>query len=168
MAKKKSILVLFCILVISVWLIGLADKAGSQNLENIKDATEAWSSHDTMKILSYFTDNCVYEDLAFGVVNHGKGSLRNFIYVMFAAFPDLNIEIKSFSLSGDWYGSEWIISGTHKGDLPNMPATGKKFSIRGATIGELKEGKIKRSSNYYDRMTFQDQIGVMPSPPTSK
>ena len=169
MAKKKSILVLFCILVISVWFIGLAAKAGAQNLENmVKDATAAWSSHDTEKILSYFTDDCVYEDLAFGVVNRGKGKLRNFINGTFAAFPDFNIEIKSFFLSGDWYGSEWIISGTHKGDLPNLPATGKKFSVRGASVGELKEGKIKRSSDYYDLMTFLNQIGVMPPPPTPK
>ena len=42
------------------------------------------------------------------VPNHGKGKLRNFINGTFAAFPDINIEIKSFFLSGDWYGSDGL------------------------------------------------------------
>ena len=32
----------------------------------------AWASHDVEKIVSYFMDDCVYEDVAFGVVNRGK------------------------------------------------------------------------------------------------
>jgi len=43
------------------------------------------------------------------------------------------------------------MSGTHKGDFPGVPATGKRFSsIRGATILELKAGKICRESDYWD------------------
>jgi hypothetical protein len=34
------------------------------------------------------------------------------------------------------------MSGTHKGDLPGIPATGKRFSsVRGSTILELEAGK---------------------------
>ena len=32
----------------------------------------AWVSHDMKKIVSYFTNNCVYEDVAFRVANCGK------------------------------------------------------------------------------------------------
>jgi hypothetical protein len=32
----------------------------------------AWASHDVEKIISYFTDEYVYEDFAFGVVNCGR------------------------------------------------------------------------------------------------
>jgi steroid delta-isomerase-like uncharacterized protein len=54
------------------------------------------------------------------------------------------------------------MSGTHKGDLPKIPATGKPFSVRGSTIYELREGKIKRNSDYWDMVTFLKQIGIMP------
>jgi steroid delta-isomerase-like uncharacterized protein len=169
MAMNKSILFLGCIIILSFWIPALATDSAAQNVDKMfKDAVLAWNEHDTEKILSFYTDDCVYEDLAFGVVNRGKGELRKFINGTFAAFPDFNIEMKSAFLSGDWYGMEWVMSGTHKGDIPNLPATGKKFSVRGVSIGELKDGKTKRNSDYYDLMTFLRQIGVMPPPPTPK
>jgi uncharacterized protein (TIGR02246 family) len=38
----------------------------------------AWSSHDIEAALALFSDDCVYEDVARGVVNHGKEELRSF------------------------------------------------------------------------------------------
>ena len=35
--------------------------------------------------------------------------------------------------TADWAILEWTMSGTHRADLPGMPATGKSFSVRGAT-----------------------------------
>src|SRR5262249_43407777 len=43
------------------------------------------------------------------------------------------------------------MSGTHKGNLPGIPATGKRFSsVRGSTILELEAGKIRQESDYWD------------------
>jgi len=57
---------------------------------------------------------------------------------------------------------EWTMSGTHKGDFPGLPATGKRFSsIRGATIVELKDGKIIRCSDYWDAAIFMRQVGLL-------
>ena len=55
------------------------------------------------------------------------------------------------------------MAATHKGDLPGLPATGKRFSVRGATVFELQGEKIRRVSDYWDMVTFLKQIGVMPS-----
>jgi steroid delta-isomerase-like uncharacterized protein len=56
------------------------------------------------------------------------------------------------------------MSGTHKGDLPGIPATGKRFSsVRGSTILELDGGKIRREADYWDAATFMKQIGLLPS-----
>jgi steroid delta-isomerase-like uncharacterized protein len=58
---------------------------------------------------------------------------------------------------------EWHMAGTHEGDLPGLPATGKGFSIRGVTFLELQEGKIKRCRDYWDMAAFLTQIGLSPS-----
>jgi predicted ester cyclase len=56
------------------------------------------------------------------------------------------------------------MSGTHKGDLPEMPATGKRFSsVRDSIILELKAGKIRRESDYWDAATFMKQVGLLSS-----
>ena len=50
------------------------------------------------------------------------------------AFPDLNFDIQEMAEGGDSVAIRWIMSGTHTGDLPVLPATGRKFSIPGMTF----------------------------------
>jgi steroid delta-isomerase-like uncharacterized protein len=124
----------------------------------------AWSSHDTERILALFTDDCVYEDVTFGVVNRGKQELRAFADGVFASVPDFTIEVTSRFGAGTWAGMEWVMSGTHYGDFPGMPATGKRFSsLRGATVLELQGGKIRRNSDYWDAATAMRQVGILPT-----
>ena len=166
MATRKSIWIMIGVLIIATGLMGSATKAVAETVERIiNDNIAAWSSHDAEKLVSLFTDDCVYEDVAFGMISRGKEELRAFANGTFAAFPDFKVELKSFFVSGDWVGLEWVMSGTHKGDLPGIPATGKSFSIRGASVSELKGGKIKRNTDYYDMVSFLRQIGVMPESP---
>jgi steroid delta-isomerase-like uncharacterized protein len=166
MATKRIIVVLFGILVISAWVLASAIQAGAQT-NSLNDYVAAWNSHDTEKIVSFYTDDIVYEDVALGQIKRGKEELRALDNYYFAAFPDVNFEVKSSFISGDWSASEWVMSGTHKGDMPGLPATGKRFSIRGTSVAELKEGKIKRISHYYNWMDFLQQIGIklIPAPP---
>src|SRR5215471_10858060 len=56
-----------------------------------------------------------------------------------------------------------VMSGTHSGDYPGIPATGKRYAaIRGATVVELQGGKIHRSSHYWDAATLMKQVGLLP------
>jgi steroid delta-isomerase-like uncharacterized protein len=127
-----------------------------------EDWAAAWSLHDGEKLLSLCTDDCVYEDVTMNAVNRGKAEVKAFADATFAAFPDFKIALTSEFTTGNWAGAEWTMSGTHRGDLPGMPATGKSFSVRGATICELQAGRIKRISDYWDMVTFLKQIGLMP------
>jgi steroid delta-isomerase-like uncharacterized protein len=122
----------------------------------------AWSLHDVEKLLSLCTDDCVYEDVTMGTVNRGKAEVRSFAKAVFAAFPDFKIQLMSGFTAGNWAGAEWTMAGTHRGDLPGLPATGKGFTVRGCTICELKAGEIKRNSDYWDMATFLKQTGLMP------
>jgi steroid delta-isomerase-like uncharacterized protein len=123
---------------------------------------ESWSSQNTEALLALFTDDCIYEDVTFGLVNHGKSELRAFASGFFAACPDFRIELKSQFVSGGWAAMEWVMSGTHEGDLPGMPASHRKFSVRGATIAELEGSKLRRISDYWNLTTFLKQLGFMP------
>src|SRR5258708_1595603 len=50
----------------------------------------------------------------------------------FAAVPDFKYRVTSRFASSKWAVIEWVMSGTHKGDFPGIPATGKRFSsVRG-------------------------------------
>jgi steroid delta-isomerase-like uncharacterized protein len=140
----------------------------TSDLERMLDEwARAWSSaenSDPERVLALFTDDCVFEDVPSGMVARGKEELRSFVKLAFAAIPDFKYELTRRFAASDWAAIEWVMSGTHKGDFPGMPATGKRFSsVRGSSIIELEAGKIRRESDYWDAATFMKQVGLLPS-----
>jgi len=119
-----------------------------------------WDSRDVEKILTQYTDDCVWEDLALGRVLSGKDEIRSFLNEWFTAFPDTTIEGKFFFASGSHGCSEWVMSGTHSGTFLDLPATGKSFSLRVASVIELSEGKVKRVTDYYDMTILLKQLKI--------
>jgi steroid delta-isomerase-like uncharacterized protein len=136
----------------------------SQNAEKtLVQWAALWSSHNTDELLLLFTEDCVYEDVTFGIVNRGKSELRAFAERVFAVHPDFRIDLKSQFVAGEWAAMEWVMSATHEGDLAGMRATHKRFSVRGASVAELSGARIRRISDYWDLTAFLKQVGLMPN-----
>lgn len=127
-----------------------------------EDYCAAWNSHDVEKIASFFTDDGIFDNVAAETVSRGKEEMKAAWNDTFAGIPDLKLEWPANFIASDWIATEWIMTGTHTGDLPMLPATGKSVSIRGASIMELQGGKIKRHVTYMDMASFMRQLGVMP------
>ena len=128
----------------------------------LEEWAAAWSAGDPDRLASIFTDDCVYQDETMGVLTRGKAELKAFADGIVAAIPDFAVELSSRLTAGPWAGMEWIMSGTHRGDLPGLPATGKPFTLRGASILELSSGRLGRCTDYWDMVSFLKQIGAMP------
>lgn len=76
------------------------------------------------------------------------------------AFPNLNFDIQQMIEEDNQIVAFWIMSGTHQGDLPNLPATGRPFSISGMTIYEFdNDDKLIGHTQAYDRLGFFMQMG---------
>jgi len=133
----------------------------------LKDNVEAINSKDINQILSICSDDCIVEVIPSGSPLKGKEEIRNFYEVFFKAYPDFNLEIQSNFASGNQVCGESIMSGTHKGKMPDMPIepTGKHFSVRSASVTELKDGKAYKSRIYFDMASLLQQLGVMPEGP---
>src|SRR5205823_6081185 len=84
----------------------------------LEDWARYWSSHEMDRLLTLFTDDVVYEDVTMGAVNHGKDELRAFGEGFFAGFPDVTFELTSRFTTGAQGGAEWVMRGTHRGDMP--------------------------------------------------
>ncbi|MCA1647264.1 MAG: ester cyclase [Chloroflexi bacterium] len=129
----------------------------------LDDFVRHWSSHDLDSLVSLFTDDVVYEDVALGVVNHGKNEFRTFAEEFFAGFPDVTFEVTSRFATERKGCGQWTMRGTHRGDMPGMPATNKQIDIRGVSIVEFADTKIRRCVDYWDMATFLKQLGFMPA-----
>jgi steroid delta-isomerase-like uncharacterized protein len=138
--------------------------AGSQGF--VKEYAAAWSTQNVEVILSFFTEDCVYEDVALGAVNTGKQELEAFLRATFAAISDLRIEPKTAFFAGGQAANEWVMSGTQTGPFPGIPATNKRFSVRGASIMEMQQGKIRRNTDYWSLAALLQQVGVLPQTPS--
>ena len=122
----------------------------------------AWNSHSPEKMLPVFTDDVFYEDVAFGEVSHGSAELRKFAASEFEGVPDLEVKLLRANIQGGHGTIEWVFSGTDKGVFN----TGKKFSVRGVSVIDVRDGKISRSVDFYDSGTIMRQVGVLPTPPS--
>jgi steroid delta-isomerase-like uncharacterized protein len=122
----------------------------------------AWNSHNPDKMLPLFTDDLVYEDVAFAEVSHGSAELRKFFLSELEGVPDLELKLERASIHGSHGTIEWTFSGTDKGVFK----TGKKFSVRGVSVIDLRDSKISRNVDFYDVATIMRQVGVLPAAPT--
>jgi steroid delta-isomerase-like uncharacterized protein len=132
----------------------------------IKEWYDAWNSHDGEKVSRFYTDDCIYEDMGSGRVYRGPQEVGASVEDMTTSFPDFKLEAKQSINTGNWSASEWVLTGTFAhSNIPNMPATGKSFSVRGASVCELRDSKIRRHSDYWNMATFLQQVGLMPGAP---
>jgi steroid delta-isomerase-like uncharacterized protein len=136
-------------------------------IENmLKDENAAWNTHDVDKIATFYTDDCIKEDIAIAKTTQGKKEMKAVISGAFNSIPDMNIKLVTIINIGNMAATEWIMSGSYSNVYPGWSsATGKKFSVRGATIMELRNGKISRISDYWNFASFSQQIGLT-SPPS--
>jgi steroid delta-isomerase-like uncharacterized protein len=111
------------------------------------------------RVLALFTDDCIYEDVPLGLVNRGKEELRAFGQGFLDFSPDLTLEVTMQSHYGPVAHAEWIFSGTQQAEFMGRLATGKRWSLRGASGFELRDGKIRRCSDYWDVTTLLGQLG---------
>lgn len=79
----------------------------------------------------------------------------------FAAVPDLKLEVVRNTSMGRGGSVEWIFSGTDVG----LYKTGKKFSVRGASVYELRGSKFSSNRDYYDSASIMRQVGLLSTTP---
>lgn len=119
-----------------------------------------WNSRNPDQLLHLFTGDVFYEDVAFGEASHGTAELRKFADDYFQAVPDLELKLLRATIHNGHGTIEWTLSGTDKG----MFKTGKKFSVRGVSVIDLRDGKIFRNLDFYDSATIMRQVGLLPTP----
>ena len=122
----------------------------------------AWLKPDAATLASYYDGAGVYEDAGLGVRCEGKAAIREFLASMLQAFPDTKVEV-IFTFEADGFAAaEWTMTGTQTGDLPGLPATGRSFLVRGASIVEFAGDLIRRNTDYWDQASMLRQLGVLP------
>ncbi len=120
----------------------------------LDDYCAAWNDHDIEKMASFFAEDGIYESVSSEKVSQGKEDLQSEFNTLVNAIPDMKLELPSVFISGNMANCEWRMTGTHKGDFPDLPATGRSISQRGDSVIEMSGNKIKRQTTYIDMLSF--------------
>jgi steroid delta-isomerase-like uncharacterized protein len=80
-----------------------------------------------------------------------------------SAIPDLRRSVEAQFCEGDTVVTRFTDSGTHRGDLLGVPASGKPVSVSGINVEVVREGKITDLWHVEDLFGLMAQIGPAPA-----
>jgi steroid delta-isomerase-like uncharacterized protein len=93
----------------------------------------------------------------------GPEGVRQFIVMLRAAFPDLQVTVEDVLAEGDKVVQRWSARGSHQGELMGLAPSGKRISVAGITISHFEGGKVAEEWELYDTMGMMQQLGAIPS-----
>jgi steroid delta-isomerase-like uncharacterized protein len=99
---------------------------------------EAWNRHDVEALMSFMTDDCVFEASAgpdiCGTRYVGRGAVRAGFAEVWATFPDAHWGDARHLVQGTRGISEWRFTGTR--------ADGSRVEVHGCDVFTFRDGKI--------------------------
>ena len=160
----SNIINLICFfLILNISLFAQESRTNSTIEHLTQKMFAVWSMNTPSTIDSIFAKDGIYEDVAGNILAKGRENIKKLLNETTSAIPDFNIKLLKWFSSGNKVACQWIMKGTQTGNMGGIPASGKSFSVRGASIALIKDGEIIRWTDYYDSFTFLKQLGVIPS-----
>ena len=105
---------------------------------------DAFNAHDVNAILSFMTDDCIFEASAGPDTNGekfvGKESVKKAFEDVFKTYPDAHWRNAKHFIAGDRGVSEWVFTGTK--------ADGSKVEVTGCDLFTFRNGKIAIKNSY--------------------
>ena len=105
---------------------------------------DAFNRHDADAVMSFMTDDCVFEASAgpeiCGARYAGREAVRAAFAEVFATFPDAQWRGARHLIQGDRGVSEWTFSGSR--------ADGARVEVHGCDVFTFRNGKIAVKNSY--------------------
>jgi steroid delta-isomerase-like uncharacterized protein len=135
-------------------------------LEENKDVARKF-----LRMLELGDPSLVDEIIASDYYNHdladpnvGSEGMKAFVTMFKSAMPDARVDLEYQVAEGDRVVSRYTWSGTHRGELWGVPATGKWVSWTVTATMRIAGGKIQEVWANWDQWGLMRQFGVI-SPP---
>lgn len=90
----------------------------------------------------------------------GVDGLEQLLTAYREAFPDLEIVIDDMFGDGTRVATAFTFTGTHRGELRGLPATGRSVSVHGTIHSRVEGGRIVEEWELMDLATMYEQLGT--------
>ncbi len=109
------------------------------------------------------TVDVAYEDPVARDPLSGAVALEAHVARLREVMPDAEVKRAGAALMrGNNACVPWLLTGTHSGDHPVLPATGKRLSLHGLHYLELEDERVHRARGFFDLYDAATQLGVLP------
>jgi steroid delta-isomerase-like uncharacterized protein len=125
--------------------------------------TEEWNRGNREGVYAFFAQDFVVHNPQPGEAPGVEG-IKQFLGRFSEAFPDSQLNPQVLVAEADLVAECGTLSGTHKGSLFGMQATGKKVTVSYFNVHRIKDGKIVEGWHLEDTQGLLRQIGAIPSP----
>jgi steroid delta-isomerase-like uncharacterized protein len=110
------------------------------------------------------TDDYVDHEEALPGQPPGKEGVRYFVEAIRTAFPDIKVKTVEATLAdGNMEACHVILTGTHRGEMAGMPATGKSVEFGSTDIIRVEDGKVAEHWGTTDNLSLMQQLGAIPA-----
>ena len=124
---------------------------------------EVWNEKKLSVIDELIAADYAHHDPQSPNVQRGIEGYKQFVNFYLSAFPDIRFTIDDEIEGENLVVTRWTVTGTHLGDMPGLPRTGKPILLTGITIARLSDGKVVESWNNWDALGMMQQLGAIPA-----
>ena len=122
----------------------MSNQAGAVTTDVLHAFAEAWNRHDADALMTFMTDDCVFDASAgpevCGQRSEGREAVRRAFEDVFATFPDAHWGSARHFVCGDRAVSEWTFTGTRH--------DGTRVEVHGCDLFTLRDGRIQVKNSY--------------------
>jgi steroid delta-isomerase-like uncharacterized protein len=96
-----------------------------------------------------------------------RDGVTRFYRDMVEAVPDLQVTFDDVLAQGDQLVVRFTFAGTHRGEMLEIPGTGRTFSVGGMTWLKFVDGLVVERWLQRDDLGLLVQLGALPAPATA-
>jgi len=94
----------------------------------------------------------------------GRDGVRLVVQTLRRGLPDLHYRIDDLVGGPECVATRTTLTGTHRGELFGLPATGRSISVSQMTFEHFCEGRIIAHHRLTDELSLLRQLGALPNP----
>jgi|TARA_B100000530_G_C15558813_1_gene329668 steroid delta-isomerase-like uncharacterized protein len=116
--------------------------ANTINDESMQSYYAAWTKGDVDGVMSYFTDDIVYADVATGARSSGTTEVRAFVQKFVDNYAGVKLAVASITIGESSAAVEWVMSGG---------TAEEAWSIPGVCVFKIVDGRFSSATDYWNK-----------------
>jgi steroid delta-isomerase-like uncharacterized protein len=123
---------------------------------------EIFNNGNLEAVDEYFAEDAVI-GFAPPEVPAGREGFKQIMRPYQTAFPDLHVVLEEQIAEDGTVASRFSVTGTHRGELAGIAASGNEVDYTGVNYIKVRDGKIVEVWGASDQLRVMRQIGAIPS-----